>query len=204
MIYILLTNMPTKANKLKNIKKQFENEHHEQKAVKKAKKVRYEEEEENEEVDEDMTDVNEEELNDDEMEAEEEPVRKVMPKNKQKELQRLKEKVLIWLNNDDKIKEYNKKVKVFKDKKKEHEEKILEMIDALGINEDKMDIDNRGRVYKSKSVTKGALKEDMIKNALLEVIKSEKQVDQLVKKIESKRPVVERYYLKRTKGDGKD
>ncbi len=35
---------------------------------------------------------------------------------------------------------------------------------------------------------------------LIEIFKNEKRVDQLVKKIESKRPVNDKYYLKRTKG----
>lgn len=80
------------------------------------------------------------------------------------------------------------------------------MINKLELDDKKIDVHDdqnnlRGRVYRHKSVTKGALKEDIVKDALMEVIRDEKKVDQLVKKIESKRPINERYYLKRTKGN---
>ena len=118
---------------------------------------------------------------------------------------RLKKKIVNWLDCDDKIKELNAKVKKYKDAKKQQEEIIINMITKLGMDEKKIDVhdddDNlRGRVYRHKSITKGALKEDIIKEALMEAIRDEKKVDQLVKKIESRRPINERYYLKRTKG----
>lgn len=125
--------------------------------------------------------------------------------NKSKE--HLKSKIHIWLDNDDKIKDLNAKVKKYKERKKAQEDLIIKLIDKFGITEEtKIDIhDNnnelRGRVYKQKSVTKGSLKEDIIKSALMELIKDESKVDQLVKKIESKRPINERYYLKRTRGN---
>jgi len=80
------------------------------------------------------------------------------------------------------------------------------MITKLGMEDNKIDVHDennniRSRVYRHKSVTKGSLKEDIIKDALMEAIRDEKKVDQLVKKIESKRPINERYYLKRTKGN---
>jgi Family of unknown function (DUF5760) len=59
----------------------------------------------------------------------------------------------------------------------------------------------RSRVYRYKSTTKGAIKEEIVRNALMEIIRDEKRVEQLVKKIDSKRPINERYYLKRTKGN---
>lgn len=120
--------------------------------------------------------------------------------------EQLKRKITEWLDNDDKIKELNTKVKRYKDAKKQSEEVIMKMINVLGMEESKIDVhdDNdqlRSRVYRYKSTTKGALKEETIKNALMEVIRDEKRVEQLVKKIESKRPINERYYLKRTKGN---
>jgi len=120
--------------------------------------------------------------------------------------ERLKRKINGWLDYDDKIKELNVKAKKYKDAKKQQEEEIIRMITKLGMEDKKIDVhDNnnemRGRVYRHKSVTKGALKEEIVKNALLEVIRDEKKVDQLIKKIDSKRPINERYYLKRTKGN---
>ena len=120
--------------------------------------------------------------------------------------EQLKRKITEWLDNDDKIKELNTKVKRYKDAKKQSEEVIMKMINVLGMEESKIDVhdDNkqlRSRVYRYKSTTRGALKEETIKNALMEVIRDEKRVEQLVKKIESKRPINERFYLKRTKGN---
>jgi len=119
---------------------------------------------------------------------------------------RLKHKINEWLDFDDKIKDLNAKAKRYKDAKKQQEELILKMINKMGVNDNKIDVHDhennfRGRVYRYKSVTKGAIKEDIIKNALMEIIRDEKKVNQLVKKIDSKRPINERYYLKRTKGN---
>lgn len=120
---------------------------------------------------------------------------------------RLKKKIVEWLDSDDKIKEMNMKVKKYKEAKKVYEENIMTMITKLGLEENKIDVldrnnEFRSRVYRHKSVTKGAIKEDIIKNALMEALRSEKRVDELIKKIDSKRPINERYYLKRTKGNG--
>jgi hypothetical protein len=119
--------------------------------------------------------------------------------------ERLKKKIISWMDFDDKIKDLNAGIKKYKDAKKQQEELIITMITKLGMDEKKIDVHDdsnnlRGRVYRHKSVTKGALKEDIIKDALMEAIRDEKKVDQLVKKIESRRPINERYYLKRTKG----
>lgn len=136
---------------------------------------------------------------------EEEEIRpKINLDNKTRE--RLKRKITEWLDNDDKIKLLNANIKKFKDQKKEQEEIIISMLNKLGMNESKIDVHGedgsvRSRVYRHKSVTKGSLKEEIIKKALMEIIRDEKKVDQYVKKIESKRPINERYYLKRTKGN---
>nr|WBF70877.1 hypothetical protein [Megavirus caiporensis] len=120
--------------------------------------------------------------------------------------ERLKKKITHWLDYDDKIKELNNKTKKYKDAKKQQEETILKMLNKLGVGENKIDVhdrdDNlRGRVYKHKSVTTGAIKGEIIQKVLMEVIRNEKAVSQLVKKIEEARPQNERYYLKRTKGN---
>ena len=142
-----------------------------------------------------------------EVEMEVEPVPK--PKLSDKTRDRLKRKIVDWLDYDDKIKAINAKSKKYKDAKKEQEEIIIKMLIKLGVDNDKMDIHDdknqlRSRVYKCTSVTKGTLKENVIKDALMEAIRDEKKVDQLVKKIESKRPINERCYLKRTKGNKND
>lgn len=123
----------------------------------------------------------------------------------EKTTNRLKKHVSKWLDYDDKIKSLNLEIKKIKTIKKDQEDIIINMIMKLGMDETKIDVqsdtgDLRARVYRHKSVTKGPLKGDIIKDALLELIPNEKKVSQLVKKIESTRPLNERYYLKRTKG----
>ncbi|BCS83044.1 hypothetical protein QLL95_gp1079 [Cotonvirus japonicus] len=146
---------------------------------------------------------NEENNNQEELETES---RKNMTKISKKTKLRLKNKINHWLDFDDKIKELNAKMKKYKDAKKNQEELILKIIEKLEMDDSKIDVrDNdknlRGRVYKHKSVTKGAIKEDVMTSALMEIFKDEKRVAYLVKKIEEKRPVNERTYLKRTKGN---
>lgn len=122
----------------------------------------------------------------------------------EKTKEKLKSKITEWLDYDDKIKMLNEKLKNYKDTKKKYEEIIIKMITDLGIENTKIEVhddDNnlRGRVYRYRSVTKGSLKENIIKDALMEAIRDEKKVIQLIKKINDKRPIQERYYLKRTK-----
>lgn len=121
----------------------------------------------------------------------------------------LKNKIDDWLDCDDKIKLLNTKLKQIKDEKKAQEDFIIKVITKLGMDDQKIDIHDkdkqlRSRVYKHKSVTKGAYKENIIKDALMEAIRDEKKVDNLLKKIDSKRPLNERTYLKRTKGTKED
>lgn len=119
----------------------------------------------------------------------------------------LKKKIEIWIKYDDKIKELNLLSKEHKDSKKETEKEILAMIKKLGMEEAKLDVtDKRGdviaRVYRHTSITKSAIKEDLLKDALMEIYQNEKKSDQIIKKIDSKRKLNERFYLKRTKGEG--
>uniref|UniRef100_A0A6C0LU02 Uncharacterized protein n=1 Tax=viral metagenome TaxID=1070528 RepID=A0A6C0LU02_9ZZZZ len=122
-----------------------------------------------------------------------------------KQVRILKAKIIQWLNYDDTIKQMTVNMKKYKDSKKHQEDSIMNMIDKFGLGENKIDVEDnndglRGRVYKYKTTTKGPLKEEIIKNALMEAMRDEKQVNQLLKKIDSKRPLTERCYLKRTKG----
>lgn len=136
----------------------------------------------------------------------------IKPKNddNKKTVQRLKRKINSWMDYDDKIKQLNAKSKKYKDAKKQQEEFILRVlvkleeeskVDALKIDVESDNGEARGRVYRHKSQTREPLKENIIKDALMEYfVGNEKKVDQLLKKIDKKRPIKERYYLKRTKG----
>lgn len=145
------------------------------------------------------------EVNDNDDDDDDEEIRPKQMKLAEKTREHLKRKITEWLDCDDKIKLMNAKVKQYKDEKKRQEEFIIKVITKLGMEESKINIHDenkqlRSRVYRHKSVTKGAIKENIIKDALMESIRDEKRVEYLIKKIEQKRPVNERYYLKRTKG----
>ena len=121
--------------------------------------------------------------------------------------QLLKSHIEVWLECDTRIKEMNALIKEQKDIKKKKERVALGMIAKLDMEGVKLDItDKKGkvvaRVYKHKSVTKSAIKEDLLKDTLMEIFQNEKKVDQIVKKVDSKRRINERFYLKRTKGEG--
>lgn len=157
-----------------------------------------EEESQEEDVDEEDVDNN----NDEAMILDKEIKKKLAAK--------IKKKITDWLNYDDKIKELTAKTKKYKDAKKIQEVSIMEIFEKLDYGESTtINICNddgtiRSSVYRQKSVTKGAIKEDIIKEALMECLHNEKKVNQLVKKIESKRPIDEKFYLKRTKGNKKN
>lgn len=119
----------------------------------------------------------------------------------------LKKHIETWIDCDTQIKELNESMKEIKDTKKKNERIVLGIITKMGMEELKLDItDNKGRVkarvYRHKSVTKGAIKEELLKDTLMEIFHDEKKVDQIVKKVDSKRKVNERFYLKKTKGVG--
>lgn len=130
-----------------------------------------------------------------------------------KSIKRLKKKINNWMDYDDKIKLINLNAKKLKEAKKNEEIKILKIIDAMeknskqsGMKIDVTDSHNktRGRVYRYKTITKESLKEDIVKDALMEHLGDERRVQHLLAKIDKKRPIKERYYLKRTKGSTKD
>lgn len=121
-------------------------------------------------------------------------------------LAEFKKASLSWLDCDDRIKELNGLMKEQKDEKKELEKKMLALMERCGLKEQKIDITDkdgkiRARVACQKSVTKSSIKDDQLKAALMEILQSERRTDQALKKVESKRKVNERWYLKRTNGN---
>ena len=101
-----------------------------------------------------------------------------------------------WVKLDDEIRDYNDKVKELKTERKEYETYILEYMDK--INENVINITG-GKLRKNKSQTKTPLKEESIKNALLEITKDNERSTQMTKYIMDNRPSVERVNLKRTR-----
>jgi hypothetical protein len=117
----------------------------------------------------------------------------------------LRDKIIQWIDLDDLIKEKNSELRELKSLKKNQETRILLLIDKHGLDDKKFDMKDRFncRVFQSKTVSKGAIKETIIKDALMEAIHDENKVEQLIKKIESKRPLNEKICLKKAKGENK-
>lgn len=130
-------------------------------------------------------------------EEEEEESEQISEKQKAK----LKKNILMWIECDDKIKEFQVKSKIYKEKKKQIEEKVLSDIDRLNVQDSKLETE-RGNVFQSVSHTKGAIKADIIKDALKGYVKKERHIDELIKKIDTLRPIKERVYLKRVRDSG--
>ena len=111
-----------------------------------------------------------------------------------------KKKVIQFLDCDDTIKELQKKIKEFKAKKETCEEYIIDNLDKL----DTTMIEVKGsKLIKNKSETKGPCKTDIIKETLDEELKDPKKVKRILEKMEEKRELKERVFLKRTNGQPK-
>merc|ERR1712100_540653 len=78
-----------------------------------------------------------------------------------------KELVVTWVDIDDSIRETNAKLKEFKEEKKQFEQAILDYLEKIG--ENVIEISD-GKLRRNVSKTKGALKHDIIQNALTECV----------------------------------
>lgn len=105
-----------------------------------------------------------------------------------------------WVKIDDDIRKKNQEIKELKDERKEFETFILEYMDK--INESVINISD-GKLRRNKSASKGALKQESIQNALLDITQDSSKAMQMTKYIMDKRPITERVNLKRTKNRGK-
>jgi seryl-tRNA synthetase len=106
-----------------------------------------------------------------------------------------KKKVSDWINIDDKIRNVIKEAKELKEEKKKLENDILENMDNLNLLI--LDVGN-GKIRKNISKTKGALKEEIIKDSLFQIFKDDNQASQTTQFILDSRPIVESTRLKRT------
>lgn len=118
---------------------------------------------------------------------------------------KLKTMLMDWLDYDDKIKLLAAKSKEFKTEKKNIEEYVIQKLTKLGFNDQKVNIHDkngeiRSSVYKYKTTTKSPLKMENVEAILMQVLGNERKTIQCLKKIDDSRDLVERVYLKRTKG----
>lgn len=111
-----------------------------------------------------------------------------------------------WMECDEKIKEIRKHTKQYLNAKKDRETRILKIIKDYELDDQRFEVNDSkvtGNVYRYRSETRGALNRDIIHAALMEHVKDKKQADEMLKRIEQKRPVIEKFRLKRTKGQKK-
>ena len=106
-----------------------------------------------------------------------------------------------WVKIDDEIREKNQQIKELKDERKEFETFILEYMDK--INENVINISD-GKLRRNKSASKGALKQDAIQHALLDITQDSSKAMQMTKYIMDSRLVVERVNLKELKIEVKE
>ena len=106
-----------------------------------------------------------------------------------------KQMVANWINKDDEINELNKELKILKDDKKELETEILNYMEQIELGT--LDIGD-GKLRKSVSKTKGALKHDIIQDSLVKIFKDVQKAHNTTKFILDNRPITERVRLKRT------
>ena len=121
-----------------------------------------------------------------------------MDEKQQQITNQFKEMVISWVELDDQIRSINAKMKELKNEK-EYEGKILDYLGS--INENVIEITD-GKLRRNVSKTKAALKQETIQTALEECVKDAEKASQMTHFILSKRPVVERINLKRTKNRG--
>lgn len=115
-----------------------------------------------------------------------------------------KDKVISYVKIDDIIRKKNEEVKELKEKKKEFEEFIIRYLDAHDKNFINL---NGGKLVKSETESKGALKPEIIKDALSEgftnerIVTDEQRSKEIIERImdlmEKKRPVTKKVNLKR-------
>ena len=113
-----------------------------------------------------------------------------------------RERVVLYVKSDDRIRELQKLVKEQQQIKKDSEEAILRHLERLG--ESMINISG-GKIRKNQYETKGALKKEFIKDSILDKIKDPKVVEDILAKIEDKRENKINISLKRTfERDNKD
>jgi hypothetical protein len=109
--------------------------------------------------------------------------------------EKFKSTIKEWVSIDDQIRDLQKQIKLFKQSKKEKEDFILNYL--TDINENQIQISN-GKLIKNVSKTRAPLKNEMITDTLVEVLKDDKEALKITEMIMLKRPMTERINLKRT------
>jgi hypothetical protein len=110
-------------------------------------------------------------------------------------LAEFKEYVEYFIKLDDSIKLKQQEITKLKEQKKPYETFILEYLEKVGENI----IEMKGcKLRKNKSETKAPLGLDIIKDTIGEEYKDKLKVDKILEKMNNRRPITSRTYLKRT------
>lgn len=107
-----------------------------------------------------------------------------------------KQMIADWVEKDDEIIEINEELKNLKGDKKQLENQILDYMKQTGLGT--LDIGD-GKLRRSVSKTKGALKHEIIQNSLVKVLKDVQKAHHTTQIILDDRPIIERERLKRTR-----
>lgn len=107
----------------------------------------------------------------------------------------LQEHVIKYVKLDNMVKKKTEELAELKKQRKPSEEFILKEMEKL--DESMIEIGD-GKLRRNKSETKKALDQDTIKKAIAEQVKDPKIVDDIMKKMDASRPIVEHINLKRT------
>lgn len=105
------------------------------------------------------------------------------------------ENVVKYVKLDDLIRKKQQELSELKERRKPSEEYILKYLDS--VDENIIEITD-GKLRKNKSETKASLNQDIIKNAISETITDPAIVEEIMKKMETKRPLNTHVNLKRT------
>lgn len=106
-----------------------------------------------------------------------------------------RKKVVEWVSKDDEIKDINRELKELKEEKKLLENDILNYMQNIDVNMFEI---GDGKLRRSVSKTRGALKHDVIQNSLVKIFKDVQKAHTTTKFILDNRPLTERVRLKRT------
>lgn len=110
-----------------------------------------------------------------------------------------RDRVIKWIEIDDKLREIRAKTKELNTEKKQFEEYILNYMEQI---EEKCFNIKDGKLRRNVSKTKGPLKKIIIQKALTEITGDELKSKAMTEHIINSRPVVERVNLKRTRNRG--
>jgi hypothetical protein len=120
------------------------------------------------------------------------------------------EKIVKYIKTDDlirkKISEHKNEISELKEKKVVLEAQILKYLET--IEQKQVNIDGKGKLLRTESIRKGGFNAQLVQQSIFEALQKDRLIsddtkckeytESLMKKIEAKRPISTKFYLKRT------